>query len=727
MPSTAPVPDSAEQRFRTINQEISTILKDAEALLLSEQQDAPRLDKLARHLAEVRRKWESQTFQVAVLALVKSGKSTFINALLGAEFLPAANVPCTTRIVRVRHRPEQREGVLADGDERVDGIERIFCHLRRLNDAGREPPGSAGTAAKQPLAALPRPWTDGELTLEAPLAGLQHHAMAGQEFELLDTPGPNEAGAGPLRARLFDLLERADVIVYLLDYTKLKTDEEMSLFKELKDLRQDILQRWQDRLFFLVNKMDLKDRSGLSEAETTAYVAVLLRNQVDLEIPPDRILPVSAERGVLARMVLTRRASRKVLEDFVRRTFGEETTADAVNLDSCQPSAERMLQRSGIPEFEKRVLSHLYAHRGKMLLGGLVSDLDRHLNAFHNHLVTAQATLEADQKQLEERIQALRAEVQKVRDRLEHLTGRTRQFQDDLNAWVRQELQRFTDEVDQEVEGSLADTPRPGFFQSTVGKIKNIIGLAQAARTPQANREAAKAKAEELNRYLAEYLSEAFADFRARLEEAAHGRQGELFGDLTRAIAPLREQIDQQVGKALEVTLRPVPVHLPQPSVEELRRNVSRSLDQFLEAQQRQEPYLATEPVLLQPAGWCRAERWGSHRVFRYRDVTEYQFDLEQLREAWRQRIRELTRVSLLTVDKLIDSQVMQAVNEARADVEEYADGYLRDIEKEMVVAREGKEQHQQRLDEVRGRCQQVVENLDRVAKCQEYLDGPRP
>jgi predicted GTPase len=43
--------------------------------------------------------------------------------------------------------------------------------------------------------------------------------MEDQRFELLDTPGPNEAGTELLKAKVERLLDEVDVIVYLLDYT----------------------------------------------------------------------------------------------------------------------------------------------------------------------------------------------------------------------------------------------------------------------------------------------------------------------------------------------------------------------------------------------------------------------------------------------------------------------------------------------------------------------------
>jgi 50S ribosomal subunit-associated GTPase HflX len=57
---------------------------------------------LAPKHADIQNRHNTETFSLAVMALTKSGKSTLLNALLGADILPADSVPATARICRVR-------------------------------------------------------------------------------------------------------------------------------------------------------------------------------------------------------------------------------------------------------------------------------------------------------------------------------------------------------------------------------------------------------------------------------------------------------------------------------------------------------------------------------------------------------------------------------------------------------------------------------------------------
>ena len=64
-----------------------------------------------------------------------AGKSTVLNALIGARVLPTSNVPETARITRLRHSKQCIEPVLAasGGGQPVVGADAVHAHLEMLN------------------------------------------------------------------------------------------------------------------------------------------------------------------------------------------------------------------------------------------------------------------------------------------------------------------------------------------------------------------------------------------------------------------------------------------------------------------------------------------------------------------------------------------------------------------------------------------------------------------
>lgn len=63
------------------------------------------LDGIREDLDSIEKAWREKRFHVAVLGIVKPGKSTLLNALLGAEDLSSSNTSETVRIVCIRHEP----------------------------------------------------------------------------------------------------------------------------------------------------------------------------------------------------------------------------------------------------------------------------------------------------------------------------------------------------------------------------------------------------------------------------------------------------------------------------------------------------------------------------------------------------------------------------------------------------------------------------------------------
>jgi hypothetical protein len=245
--------------------------------------------------AALRERAEADQLTVAVLALAKAGKSTLINALLSEQLLPSNNVPETSRIVALEHSAataggaQPRLSYAADGATVcIEGAPAIREHLRELNAEARE----AGSAS-------------GFLAREAPLhASVAFTALAGVPAEqlggrlcVLDTPGPNEDGQEQLRHKVRSasrcvfahsplcfplharggptafaqqlaaslpppiiqvdrLLEGADAVVHVLDYTKLKTCEEAAMLRRLRELNPALIRRLAHRLHFAVNKID---------------------------------------------------------------------------------------------------------------------------------------------------------------------------------------------------------------------------------------------------------------------------------------------------------------------------------------------------------------------------------------------------------------------------------------------------------------------------------------
>ncbi|KAF5828209.1 hypothetical protein DUNSADRAFT_18021 [Dunaliella salina] len=249
-------------------------------------------------------------------------------------------------------------------------------------------------------------------------------------LHLLDTPGPNEAGEAGLRYQVERLLGTVDAAVYLLDYTKLKTADEASMFERLKEINPALVRRLSQRLFIAVNKVDASLVSEGQDAEATReYVAELVTQQMACEgfqLRPDQVLLLSARNALLSRRVLCDGwpkpgdasaaaaggpAAAETRARFAQLAFGRFASPDAISPEAAVAAAHALLEDSGVPELEAQVLAHLYNHSGSVKQLALVDDLGRLLAEVRNMSASCAGALSAGAESLEARTRALREEL----------------------------------------------------------------------------------------------------------------------------------------------------------------------------------------------------------------------------------------------------------------------------------------------------------------------------
>ena len=233
--------------------------------LLADRLDALGLVGRARSLRQNRRTLERDAFRLMVVGEFKRGKSTPINALLGADVLPMKVAPCTAVITELRW-----------GEEPAARL-----HFR---DTSQPPQDVPVASLRSHLVigdddeALP-PYRKVEVFWPLPL--LQ------QNVELVDSPGLNEH---QIRNDLaMEYLPRADALLVVLSCEQALSASELAFIDGLgKELHH---------VFFLWNRYDAlttpEDRAEL-DARSARVLAPRLA-------ATPRIFPLSSREALLAR------------------------------------------------------------------------------------------------------------------------------------------------------------------------------------------------------------------------------------------------------------------------------------------------------------------------------------------------------------------------------------------------------------------------------------------
>ena len=202
-------------------------------------------------------KLEDERFHLVILGEFNHGKSTFVNALLGAEVLPTGITPTTATINHVvwAETPYAR-AVLEDGKE-------VSVPAQALAD-----------------------W----VTVEGSHAAETRYVEVGwpaaileDKLTLVDTPGVNDLNEQ--RAEItYEYVPRADAVLFLLDAGQALKESERAF------LSSRLLDRSRERMIFVIGKADLLSADEL--ADVVRYVRDNLSRIVD--DPP--IFAVSARK-----------------------------------------------------------------------------------------------------------------------------------------------------------------------------------------------------------------------------------------------------------------------------------------------------------------------------------------------------------------------------------------------------------------------------------------------
>jgi small GTP-binding protein len=690
-----------EERYAHIREAIGDLITKGQEQIQEEQQQNPGeswSNDVARKITDSRKKWNEQSFQIAVLALVKAGKSTLINSWLGNEYMPTSHVPETARIVRIRHKPGNREGTLTDRNKTpIHGVVEICDYLRRLNADVRE----QGTL----------PPVD-ELVLEAPLVALENHALGEQSFEILDTPGPNEAGTN-LKEKIEEILDKVDVIIYLLDYTKIKTVEEAEMFAKLAQVRLDLLNS--QRLFFVVNKVDVENRHDSTLDATAKYVANVLRTQIQgLKITPERILFISAEEALLSRLVESGQASRKALKDFAQKAFGILNEGEPT-LEECQPLSPRLFKKSRMLELEKTILASIYSQRGTILLESLLSDLNRHLKLFDNGLVTRITTLQANQRDLKDQVEVLERDLDEINNGLGRVTSKTTKLQKEIEDLLKSQFASFQNEANNTINYAFGSQYAGTIIDQTIDKfasrIKGFLNISSS------NKSTVEDAAQKLNEEVADYLSKRFERFIYALSGHVQRKQMPLFDELRNEVARLSRQIEAVVGKTLQISLLPVSVVFEPPSQIPLDQAISAGVKSTSRtvSGSYEEKYVRFK-ILWIPV-------YGTRTRYTSSTYTTHTVDSVATQEFWQTQIREKMQEMILAVNEKIDQEIHATIQRAEEELRRYSDNYIDNIKRSMATASQGEQQRKNLLEQAEKRRQQLAELRKTIADYQKVLE----
>jgi GTP-binding protein EngB required for normal cell division len=207
---------------------------------------------------------ESTVFNlVVVVGEFKRGKSSVLNALIGATVLPVGVVPLTAIATVLEYGEALRvQVVFRDGEERQVAPETLWDYVTEKGNPANE----KGVAEAR--IAWPSPWLE---------SGVR----------LIDTPGIGSVYRHNTDVT-YRFLPRADAVLFLLSVDQPVGQAEYDFLKDVREFA--------GKIFFLLNKTDLLSEADL--AESSAFASRVLEEAMG---GPVVVFPISARLALEGR------------------------------------------------------------------------------------------------------------------------------------------------------------------------------------------------------------------------------------------------------------------------------------------------------------------------------------------------------------------------------------------------------------------------------------------
>lgn len=385
---------------------------------------------------------QDQKYQVAVIAAMKAGKSTFLNSIIGADILASETAACTICRTDVRHITagetprllEYREGqrkpvIIVEGD--AGEIQQTFLLRTREIREKSNPDNTTRFEIEHPIEAIS-----------------QLSSLTG--FTLVDTPGPNEwesanFNTNALKQTALEALRTCNAILFVLNYASYKDNAVSDLFKDVVENRKDFIAENTGKIYFILNKIDQKTERDREIAEVIKDLQLELAN---FGFRNPVIYPASSRQGLLAKLIQQDKATKDQIKDFKKFFSAQYATEDEEGeqtIPAPRKIAPQALADSGIPTIQETVIQRITQNSGWNLLSEVVAELDKAAKAMEDTLNTEIKGWKMGIEALKEKVEDYRRRSENARANIESVKTSVEQQKQILISGFSQGLDTFAD------------------------------------------------------------------------------------------------------------------------------------------------------------------------------------------------------------------------------------------------------------------------------------------
>jgi len=689
-----------------------------------EGSDRPEFQSLEVELTKALTALHEQRYQVAVIAAMKAGKSTFLNAIMGADVLASESEACT--VCRTDIRPiaasetprllEYREGskqpiVLVSGDATT--IKNKFLERTRNIRETQNPDRVIRFELEHPIEAI------------ANLTCLQG-------FNLVDTPGPNEWESANfdttvLKQTALEALRTCDVILFILDYSAFKDNTNEELLKILQE-RKEFLAQSRDKIFFILNKID---RRAAGDRPLSDIIVDLRSSLEGFGIPEPIIYPASSWQGLLAKLLKAKAATPEHKEDFKNFFLGRYVREDEEGefyYPKLSEAAHQSLEDSCIPVVEQSVIQTVVKNSGLNLLSDVLDTLKKAAMAIEDLLKVEIQCWKTELKTLEVKIEDYKICFQRAEKRVEEVNKSVNNNKEALVQKFIAEIDRFSNETKKKIDAEIervADQKMPEKKSNTSSSGNILIDILKKGvekifevNSPDRyklrfeTRQEAEQTQKLINDYCGPVIQSWWLDTQDQLVREGEKIRTELVNKIQKDVQGISDELSHYLEESLQIELHSNTIQFPKFEFSGIDAQVNHQQEVFMRSRQetRNEPRC------------CNSDRVYEVDVAYEETVSYYDIDLRLVGRQINQKISEQSLRTKELIARAIEKQVKDDFKIAKGQIKEYIDRFQVKFDR-LLKERETREKEApQIIENLEAQIKDIESHLEKISTLENQL-----
>jgi hypothetical protein len=458
--------NSLRPNVQDLQRDALTLLSDIENLmssvsdLLADDDSGEKYRRFQKEISNAKDNVKNLELVMAIVAPMKAGKSTIINAIAGQDILPSRASAMTTLPTRIRLHSNADEpkleldsttflSILRSLQQKIQlddevhvldkmeryphlseliqkikdgfsiesttiGLEAIKETLTDLNDAVRvctilDPWSNPLNQEEFDIPCISTPFWKATDTSQAKLLG---------NLVIVDTPGPNEAGENlKLSVVVEEQLRKSSMVLIVLDFTQLNNKAAEEIKRQVEPVVRLL---GKENLYVLINKVDQRtEQDPMTSEKVKQFV------QADLGLgdssDAERVFEVAARWAFCAANFLSEmqrnpgiaKEEMKTARALAEQVFGIDWKEDFedCSLEQLQRKAKRLWKKSGFEPFLENAISILMESAAPRCITSALNLSQKHLEELRDDVQLRSSAIAKDEGKLRLEIGALEKDL----------------------------------------------------------------------------------------------------------------------------------------------------------------------------------------------------------------------------------------------------------------------------------------------------------------------------